>query len=59
MFSFIKKYATGISGIDLYPKVALAIFVIVFVGMIWFALSANKDYIHDLEQLPLDANEKN
>lgn len=59
MFSFIKKYATGISGIDLYPKVALAVFVIVFISMIWFALKADKNYIHELEQLPLDPNEKN
>ena len=59
MFSFIKKYATGISGIDLYPKVALAVFVIVFISMIWFALRADKNYIQELEQLPLDPNEKN
>jgi cbb3-type cytochrome oxidase subunit 3 len=59
MFSFIKKYATGISGIELYPKIALTIFVIVFIGMIWFALRADKNYINELEQLPLDPNEKN
>jgi cytochrome c oxidase cbb3-type subunit 3 len=54
MFSFIKKYAESISGIDIYPNIALAIFLAVFAGMIWFALRADKKYISELEQIPLE-----
>ena len=54
MFSFIKKYAESISGIDIYPNIALAIFLVVFLGMIWFAIRADKQYIHELEQIPLE-----
>lgn len=57
MFSFIKKYAESISGIDVYPNVALAIFLVVFAGMIWFALRADKQYIHELEQIPFKDTE--
>jgi hypothetical protein len=57
MFSFIKKYAESISGIDIYPNVALAIFLVVFAGMIWFALKADKQYIHELEQIPFKDSE--
>lgn len=57
MFSFIKKYATSISGVELYPKIALLLFVIVFAGMIWFVLRADKKYIEELEQIPLNDSE--
>lgn len=55
MFSFIKKYAATISGIDMYPNIALVIFLVVFAAMIWFALKADKKYIGELEQLPFDS----
>ena len=54
MFSFIKKYAETIQGIDVYPKVAIFLFLLVFIGMIWFALKADKGYIKELENLPFD-----
>jgi cytochrome c oxidase cbb3-type subunit 4 len=59
MFSFIKQYAQSINGVDLYPKVALALFLTVFIAMVVFALKADKNYIHELEQLPLDDDKKN
>jgi cytochrome c oxidase cbb3-type subunit IV len=54
MFSFFRKYAASINGIEVYPKVAMVIFLVVFFGMIWIALKANKKYIEEIEQLPLD-----
>lgn len=54
MFSFIKKYAAGIVGVDIFPDIALAIFVAVFAAMLWFALRAEKQYIKELEQIPFD-----
>lgn len=54
MFSFVKKYTESLSGADLYGDVALVVFALVFVAMLWFALRANKNYIHELEQIPLN-----
>lgn len=59
MFSFIRKYAEGISGADIYPNIGIVLFMLVFAGMIWFAIKADKGYIHELEQLPLSDSEKN
>ena len=53
MFSFFRNYAATIDSVDVYPKVALFIFVFVFVGMIFIALKADKNYIKEIEQLPL------
>lgn len=54
MFSFIKKYAETMNGAVVYPKVAMFLFLIVFVAMVWFALKADKGYIHELESMPLN-----
>jgi hypothetical protein len=52
MFSFIKKYATTITGIDIYPNISLLIFVTLFALMILFVIKANKQYIEELENIP-------
>ena len=56
MFSFIKKYAASINGIEMYPKIGLVIFGIVFLLMVWYALGSSKEYIAELEHLPIDDN---
>ena len=53
MFSFFRNYAATIDSIDVYPKVALFLFLFVFIGMILIALKADKNYIKEIEQLPL------
>ncbi len=54
MFSFIKNYAATINSVDIYPRIALVIFLTVFVAMIVIALRADKEYIKEIEHLPLD-----
>ncbi|MFN8299062.1 MAG: CcoQ/FixQ family Cbb3-type cytochrome c oxidase assembly chaperone [Chitinophagales bacterium] len=58
MFSFIKKYAASLNGVEVYPKIGIVLFLLVFAGMLWFALKADKNYIHELEQIPLDEKDK-
>ena len=53
MFSFIKKYAETLNGAEVYPKIAMLLFLIVFISMVWFALRADKGYIKELTELPL------
>lgn len=54
MFSFIKNYAASIHSVDVYPRIALVIFLTVFIAMIVIALRADKEYIKEIEHLPLD-----
>jgi cytochrome c oxidase cbb3-type subunit IV len=54
MFSFIKQYAQTIIGIDIYPKISLVIFFGLFVALLFFVIRADKNYIHELERIPLD-----
>ena len=54
MFSFIKKYAESLSGADVYGDIGLVLFVVVFLGAILIAVKANKKYIADMAELPLN-----
>lgn len=49
-----RHYLETISGIDIYPMVSLFIFLTFFVGMAIWALKANKKYIDEVKNLPLD-----
>jgi len=53
MFSFIKKYAESLDGVGIYGDIGLVLFVIVFVGVLFVTLTANKEYIAELAQIPL------
>jgi cbb3-type cytochrome oxidase subunit 3 len=59
MFSFIKKYAESLNGVDVYGDIGLVIFVVIFLGAVLFALKANKGYIDELAALPLNDSSKN
>lgn len=53
MFSFFRNYAATINSIEIYPKIAMCIFMLVFVAMILIAIKADKNYIKEVERLPL------
>ena len=53
MFSFFRNYAATIDSVDVFPKIALFLFLFVFIGMILIAVKADKEYIKEIEQLPL------
>ena len=59
MFSFIKKYAESLSGVDIYGDIGLLLFVLVFIGAVLFALKADKTYIAELAEQPLNDSLKN
>ncbi|MCS6934909.1 MAG: hypothetical protein NZM35_07145 [Chitinophagales bacterium] len=54
MLSFIKKYAVGISHVEIYPKVALIIFFAVFLAMIYYAFAVDRKEIEKMARIPLD-----
>lgn len=59
MFSFIKKYAETLEGISVYPIIALMIFLAFFTALVFFALKANKNYLEELSNIPLDNPNQN
>lgn len=54
MFSFIKKYAETLQGVDIYPKISLIIFFTVFCLIIVLLLKMSKKTVSELERIPLD-----
>ncbi len=54
MLKFIKHHMSSIDGIELYPLLALIIFMSVFAYFTIWAIKVNKNYISKLEEMPLD-----
>jgi hypothetical protein len=54
MLRFIKGNLTTIDGIELYPIVSLVVFVVFFVGLFWWVFKADKNYLKEMENHPLN-----
>ena len=49
-----RHYLESIAGVDVYPMISLLIFFTFFTGLAIWVLQANKQYISDVKNLPLD-----
>ncbi|MFV0540691.1 MAG: CcoQ/FixQ family Cbb3-type cytochrome c oxidase assembly chaperone [Aestuariibaculum sp.] len=54
MLKFVKNYMDSIIGIEIYPIISLIIFFSFFVILFWWVITAKKDYIKEVSNLPLD-----
>jgi glucan phosphoethanolaminetransferase (alkaline phosphatase superfamily) len=54
MLKFVKNHMESIAGIEIYPIISLLIFFIFFVALFWWVISAKKDYIKNVSNIPLD-----
>lgn len=54
MLKFIKGHMESILGIEIYPIISLLIFFTFFVVLFFWVLTAKKEYINEVSQLPLD-----
>ncbi|MCK0109273.1 CcoQ/FixQ family Cbb3-type cytochrome c oxidase assembly chaperone [Flavobacteriaceae bacterium S0825] len=54
MLKYIKDHMESITGIEIYPIISLLIFFIFFVILFWWVISAKKDYIQNVSNIPLD-----
>ena len=54
MLKFVKNHMDSISGIEIYPIISLLIFFGFFVILLWWVMTAKKDYITTVSNLPLD-----
>ena len=54
MLKFVKNHMDSINGIEIYPIISLLIFFIFFALLFWWVITAKKDYINTVSNLPLD-----
>ena len=54
MLKYVKDHMESITGIEIYPIISLLIFFIFFVALFWWVLSAKKEYIKTVSNIPLD-----
>ncbi|MFM7023720.1 MAG: CcoQ/FixQ family Cbb3-type cytochrome c oxidase assembly chaperone [Flavobacteriales bacterium] len=59
MLKFIKGHLDSISGIEIYPIISLLIFFTVFTVMLVWAFRADKKYLEEMSNLPLDNKNEN
>ncbi|WP_375323445.1 CcoQ/FixQ family Cbb3-type cytochrome c oxidase assembly chaperone [Flagellimonas sp. GZD32] len=58
MMKFIKNHMESIEGIANYPMISLMIFFLFFVLLFWWVLTATKEHIKEMGELPLDNNDQ-
>lgn len=59
MLKFVKNHMDSMSGIEIYPIISLLIFFIFFIALFWWVLTAKKDYIDKMSEIPLDNHNEN
>lgn len=56
MLKFVKHHLEGIDGVAIYPIVSLLIFFIFFALLFFWVITAKKQYIEEVSNLPLDTS---
>lgn len=57
MLKFVKNHMESIDGIATYPMISLLIFFIFFALLFWWVLTASREHIKEVSELPLDDNQ--
>jgi len=52
-----KHYFEGIPYVEVGPIIALIIFFLFFIGLLYYVFTADKSYINEMKDLPLEDNE--
>jgi len=58
MFKFVKGPLESIDGVGIYPLISLLIFFIFFVALFWWVITAKKEYINKVSNLPLEKEDE-
>ncbi|WP_412985923.1 CcoQ/FixQ family Cbb3-type cytochrome c oxidase assembly chaperone [Pontimicrobium sp. IMCC45349] len=59
MLKYIKNHMESMSDVEVYPIISLLIFFIFFVVLTWWVMTAKKDYIKTVSNIPLDNQNDN
>jgi cbb3-type cytochrome oxidase subunit 3 len=58
MLKFIRQYADKIGGIEIYPIIALVIFVLFFIAVLVYVKKMKPATVDEMSQMPLDLQEE-
>jgi len=58
MFKFVKGPLESIDGVGIYPLISLLIFFIFFVALFLWVITAKKEYINNVSNLPLEKEDE-
>ena len=59
MLKFVKNHLETIAGVEIYPRLSLLIFFGFFVVLFWWVITAKKDYISKVSNIPLELDNQN
>lgn len=59
MLKFIKGNLENIDNVQIYPIISLLIFFIFFVGLFYWVMTAKKEHIEEVSNIPLENNHQN
>ena len=59
MLKFIKHHVETIAGIEIFPLISFLIFFTFFVVLLIWVFRSSKEYIAEVEQLPLEESDSN
>ncbi len=54
MLKYVKEHMETILGVEIYPIISLLIFFTFFVVLSWWVMTAKKDYINTVSNIPFD-----
>ena len=54
MLKFVKGNLENIDGVEIYPIISLLIFFVFFVALAVWVISARKQYIEEVSNIPLE-----
>jgi cbb3-type cytochrome oxidase subunit 3 len=59
MLKYIKQYAATIKDIDIYPIFSLVVFVLFFIGVLYYVKTMDKGRVNTMKNMPLDLEPEN
>jgi len=59
MLKFVKGNLENIDNVQIYPMISLLIFFIFFVGLFYWVITAKKDHITEVSNIPLEKETDN
>ncbi len=59
MLKFVKNHMESITDIEIYPILSLLIFFLFFVALFWWVITAKKEYLQKVSNIPLENQEQN
>lgn len=59
MLKFIKGNLERIDDVQIYPMISLLIFFVFFVGLFYWVITAKKEHIDEVSNIPLEDNNLN